>query len=209
MLRRNETLILAREYTYTDLSGFASLYSRVFAEPPWCEKTPETDVKKAVSGYFGETNLSFVVAVLPTSYPEVCGFDPRGERVVGFSVAYQVGPGRFPTELAEGLRVPSWIGKRPIIYGKELAVDAEFRGIGVGTMLMEQRFEAFAMARNPIFIGRTDKRSKMVPMYERLGYRNTGVQDPIYSGRYYYMKGLYRFDGADRCGSYIEWRDKE
>ncbi len=206
MLRRDGTLVVAREYSYTDFDGFASLYAKVFAEPPWFEKWSTEDIMKEVNGYFDEANLSFTIAVLPTTYPEKEGFDPYGERVVGFSVAYQVGPGRFPPELAEALLAQSWLYKRPIIYGDELAVDAGFRGMGIGTMLMEQRFEAFNMMQDAIFIGRTDENSKMVSMYKSLGYENTRVQDLIYRNRYYYMKGLYRSDEVDRCGRYIEWR---
>ena len=163
-----------RSYDTNDFRQFCGLYSKIFSEAPWCETWTKKGVRAEVNEYFKQRNLNFLLAILPHN---------SSERLIGFSVAYEVDSNYFTTKLATLLR-PAQV---PIIYGDELAVDSEFRGLGIGKRLMLMRFGTYATS-GAIFVGRTDINSKMVPLYNSLGYKNTGVQDPKYNNRYYFIK---------------------
>jgi ribosomal protein S18 acetylase RimI-like enzyme len=166
-----------RDYYPSDFEAFYSLYAKVFAEPPWLEGWSPPQVKEEVDGYLLKPRLNFIVAEAP---------DEKG--VVGFSVAYQVtrDASWFPRGVVDLLRKE----RLPIIYGNELAVSLQYRGIGLGTAMMNERVKALkrALVNGFVLIGRTDKDSKMGPLYKKLGYTNTGFKDPKYETRYYWMK---------------------
>lgn len=177
LMRRSgacRTYLRIRDYGPSDLDGFSDLYIKVFAEPPWLERWNKSQVKKEVDGYLLRPLLSFIVA--------------EDSSIVGFSVTYQVDYNApwFPKEVVSILHEE----KTPIIYGNELAVSSQYRGMGLGTELMNERVEALkrSLPNGFVLIGRTDKDSKMVPVYQKLAYINTGFKDPKYETRYYWMR---------------------
>lgn len=179
-MRKEANGLQVRPYKVDDFQPFYLLYAKVFAEPPWCENWTETAVKKEVQEYEGKKNLNFLLATAPLNNSE--------EGLIGFSVAYEVKPEVFPIRLTKLLEKY----QLPIVYGDELAVDSDFRGLGIGSMLMEYRFRNFKVSSKDgaVFIGRTDIDSKMVPLYQKLGYENTMIDDPQYNSRYYFIKRI-------------------
>jgi ribosomal protein S18 acetylase RimI-like enzyme len=176
-LRKEANDICIRKYDADDFIPFCNLYSKIFSEAPWCETWTKKRVRIEVNEYLKQRDLNFLLAVLPHN---------SSERLIGFSVAYEVGSNYFTTRLATLLKS----AQVPIIYGDELAVDGEFRNLGIGKRLMHMRFGAYTT--RAIFVGRTDINSKMVLLYDSLGYTNTGVRDPEYNNRYYFIKRSQR-----------------
>ena len=176
-MRKERESLQVKLYAEEDFQSFYVLYAKVFAEPPWCENWTETEVKKEIQGYSGKKNLNFLLATLPLAN--------RGNALVGFSVAYEAEPELFPDRVAELLKPYSL----PIVYGDELAVACDFRNQGIGSMLMEYRLKSFnALYKNGvIFVGRTDIDSKMVPLYKKLGFENSAINDPEFRRRYYFI----------------------
>ncbi|HIH50336.1 MAG: GNAT family N-acetyltransferase [Candidatus Micrarchaeaceae archaeon] len=177
-MRKAPEGLQVRPYRAEDFRSFYQLYAKVFAEPPWNENWTEAAVRKEVLGYEDKKNLNFLLATLPRNGSK--------NPLVGFSVAYETQPEAFPPRLTRLLAQ----FRMPIVYGDELAVDSEFRGLGIGSMLMGRRFSSFedSPREGIIFVGRTDINSKMVPLYERLGYENSAINDPEYNSRYYFIK---------------------
>ena len=56
-----------------------------------------------------------------------------------------------------------------------------------------------------LMIGRTDVDSKMVPLYKRLEYVDTGIRDPQYGTRTHFVKEIYmRPSLPPDAGGFIE-----
>lgn len=126
---------------------------------------------KEVESYFTKKALSFLVA------------ETNGE-LVGFSVSYELELDKFPR-----LRgVVALVGDT--IYGDELGVDKDFRGNGIGTKLMKERFRKYEGTSYRLMVGRTDVKSQMVPLYMDLSYVDLAISDPDYPTRNYFGRLL-------------------
>ncbi len=157
-----------RDFQKRDAPQVIEIYQQAFAEPPWNETWPSEDVQKDIDKCLAEKNPAFLVA------------ECEG-KIVGFRWAYELKPEQFPF-------LP--IERGEAMYGDELALKKEFRGNGIATEMMRMSLE-FAQNRGyKNFWGRTDRNSKTNPIYRRLGYVFSGIEDPKLKGRLYFMKDL-------------------
>ena len=172
--------------TKYDADGFIGLYRKAFAEPPWNENLEYSAVMKELLGYYNSIDLDIKVAVVQVERKSGAkGMLRTDSIVVGLSVAYRLDYKEFAflsERLAEGLYA----------YGDELAVMKEWRNNGIARALITSREGFYRRLGYAGLVGRTNVNGPMVQVYEKLGFKNIGVQDPVYPERHYFEK---RIDG--------------
>ena len=176
--------ILIRSFEEADRTAFVSLYQQVFAEPPWNETWTREAVDKEISEYFGQRSLHFVLAFLAPNNGQDSNNRHTGE-LVGFSVAYELNLEHF--SFLSGV-----FESGEAINGDELGVRSDLRGKGIATALIIARMEDMSEAGYSYLVGRTHVESKMVPLYIKLEFKNTGIQDSTYPNRFYFVRELRR-----------------
>lgn len=159
-----------RDFRQSDLDGVTRIYQNSFAESPWFENWSYEDAKLEIESFLRKTNPQFLVAETKNN-------------LIGFRIAYEL-------SLEEFSFLDNLVKENEAMYGKELAVKKENRGEGVGTSLMLSSFDRARNQGYKKFFGRTNLKSKMVPLYKKLGYINTGIRDPAYPERVYFIKEL-------------------
>ncbi len=164
--------IVLRDFREEDMDKVIALYQDVFSEPPWNEKWSYEDVLKSIEYCLNQKNPIFLVAELEYT-----------NDLAGFMWAYELNLDKFP--LLNGLVKPD-----EAIYGNELAVDRNLRGNGIGSNLEGVSCEIANRLGYKYFVGKTDMESKMFPLFGKLGYANTGIANPAYPTRFYFIKNL-------------------
>ncbi|MDE1869201.1 MAG: GNAT family N-acetyltransferase, partial [Candidatus Micrarchaeota archaeon] len=137
---------------------------------PWNESWAKKEVESEFMDYFKRPDLNLLVCAAEKG-------------IVGFSVAYRLDADAFPF-------IGKRLGSMKLAYGDELAVLPEYRNIGIATEMLGMRRIFYESKGYDGLIGRTDIDSRMVSLYETLGFKNTGIQDPKYTKRWYYLRLL-------------------
>ena len=147
-----------RDFQEQDTPQVIKIYQRAFAEPPWNEAWTAEDVQKDMDKCLAEKNPIFLVAEV-------------GKAVVGMRWAYELRPEQFPFLL---------ITEGEAMYGDELAIIKEFRGMGIATRMMRLSLERAYELGYRKFIGRTTaENAPMLALYDKLGYEDTGEREKI------------------------------
>ncbi|HLC39389.1 MAG TPA: GNAT family N-acetyltransferase [archaeon] len=159
-----------RTFEEKDVQQIIGVYQRAFAEPPWNESWTDEAVTEDLQNALRQNNPIILVA-------------EKDGKLVGFRWAYELPMDKFPF-------LNGQIESEKTMYGDELAVENEYRGMGIGSGMMKLSFELAKKAGYDTFVGRTDANSKMVPVYKRLGYEEMDIRDPKYPNRFYFIKRL-------------------
>jgi len=168
IMRTNKAEVVIRKYKEGDLDPVIELYREIFAEEPWNEKWSYEAAKSEIKDFLKQENIVFLIAQCDNE-------------IIGFRIAFDMKPENFP--FLKGL-----VKDKEAMYGKELAVKKDYRNLGIGTNMVLQSFEIARELGYKKFLGRTYLKSKMVPVYSRLGYINTGITDPNYPDRVYFIR---------------------
>jgi ribosomal protein S18 acetylase RimI-like enzyme len=157
------------------------IYRRSFAEPPWNESWTKEQVIEEMMYSLSSKNPIMLVAEMR-------------ERITGFMWGCALLLERFP--FLQGRL------KDRCIYGAEIAVDRQFRKLGVGSKLLGSFLLEAKRCGFGEFVCRTDVNNRgSMGLFRSLGLSEMGIYDPQFSSRVYLRKEL---DGLSAdCGKSI------
>lgn len=159
-----------------DILSAASVYCKVWQEPPWNEHNWHlVEVSRYLASIGRDKNGISLVAATK-------------KRIAGFTAGWPMVEDQMTSQV--GLPLP-WLftDGRPIFYIAELATNSDFRGQGIGRQLSLQLINAAKDAGYNRFALRTHLLAGQArKLYTSLGFHETRITDHTYPDRSYWVR---------------------
>ncbi len=146
-------------------------------KPYWSKNKVDKDIDKALN----QKDCEIILAM-------------NKEKVIGFSYGYKFDEPKSGIELIEsGPQFEQWKKVVKISYIEGLGVLKQFKGRGIGRKLLETITRCFEDKNyDMIVLGTLPVNGPAMNLYKSLGFEETDIEDPKWSGSRYMKKKLNR-----------------
>ena len=110
--------------------------------------------------------------------------------IIGFTWGYGINR-EDVFRLTRSIEFTDSINNRRIAYIDEIGVLNDFRRLGIGEELCNSLIYTFNEKNYDLILTRTNPKAEAaISLFKKLGFKNTGIKDPIYSERVYLLKNF-------------------
>lgn len=145
------------------VEGLREVYKLSFAEPPWEEEFSDHEIDEILfEGFRHPSSQMFVVR--------------EGERVVAFGIGF---PLDYHHTVAVHLSGCPDFDNTKTMYMADVAVHPEFRGLGLGQMMIDARLRSLPDWCENVVMRTAREGSKSKPLYEKRNFRTLDGWDQM------------------------------